>query len=162
MPTSAENPSFVGLVAQADTEQLKGALALKPLSAGQMLIGNGTYSDGSSTGLGIFLVLRQASAKTYVLAPFGSEDGDWSKWLAEKSHVKAVLLRSVKDSVPKEDELLRRWRIVSEKGVTPQKSDYGSFGKTIADGILKKWKFLNELVVSEKPPPEAATDPIFR
>ena len=162
MPSAAGTPSFVGLVAQAETEVLKGAAAQKPMSAGQMIIGNGTYSDGTATGLGIFLVLRQASTKVYVLAPFGSDDGDWSKWLADKSHVKAVLWRNESDPIPKEDELLRRWRVVSEKGEAPQKSDYSAFGKTIADGILKKWEFLNELVVSEKPPPEAATDPFYR
>ena len=141
MPSAAGTPSFVGLVAQDETEVLKGAAAQKPMSAGQMIIGNGTYSDGTATGLGIFLVLRQASAKVYVLAPFGSDDGDWSKWLADKSHVKAVLWRNESDPIPKVDELLRRWRVVSQKGEAPQKSDYSAFGKTIADGILKKWEF---------------------
>ena len=161
MPAAIATRSFVGLVEQPDTVQLRGAAAQTPLTAGQMIVGNGTFPDGSATGKGIFLVLRQSSAKTYVLAPFGSEDGDWSAWLEDKTSVKAVLWRSTKDPVPENDELLRRWQIVSEKGVVPKKEDYVSYGKKIAEGILKKWNFLNELVVSEKPPPEAATDPHF-
>ena len=127
-----------------------------------MIVGCGTWSDGLSTDLGIFLVLRQLSAKSYLLAPFGSKDADWAKWLADKSNVKAVLWRNAKDPVPEDDELLRHWRVVSGKGEVPQKSDYEAFGRKIADGIQKKWEFLNELVVSEKPPPKAATDPFFR
>ena len=125
-----------------------------------MIVCNGTYNDGSPTGLAIFLVLRQASTKTYILAPFGSEDADWSKWLSTKNHVKAMLWRGEKEPIPADEELLRRWRIVSEKGVAPQSEDYeGDFGKRVANGILKKWEMLNELVVSDKPPPQAVTNP---
>ena len=162
MSAATATRSFVGLVEQPDTVQLRGAAAQTPMTAGQMVVGNGTFNDGSATGLGIFLVLRQVSAKTYLLAPFGTNDGDWSAWLSEKSTVKAVLWRSTKDPIPEDDELLRRWQVVSEKGEVPKKDDYVSYGKKIADGILKKWEFLNELVVSEKPPPEAATDPFYR
>ena len=153
--------TYVGLAAQPGVEQLRGAAAQRPLEAGQMIVGCGTWSEGTPTDLGIFLVLRQLSAKSYLLAPFGSKDAHWDKWLADKLSVKAVLLRQAKDSVPEDDELLRYWRVVSGKGEIPQKNDYVAFGKKIADGIVKKWNFLNELVVSDKPPPEAATDPHF-
>ena len=153
--------TYVGLTAQPGVEQLRGALAQRPLEAGQMIVGCGTWSEGTPTDLGVFLVLRQLSAKSYLLAPFGSKDACWDKWLADKSSVKAVVWRHAKDAVPEEDELLRYWRVVSGKGEVPQKNDYVAFGKKIADGIVKKWNFLNELVVSDKPPPEAATDPHF-
>ena len=154
--------NFVGVVAQPDTEQLKGAAARVPLSAGQMIVGNCTFEDGTATGLGVFLVLRQASTKTFVLAPFGSQDAEYSKWLSKQIYLKAVIWRSEKDPIPEDDELLRRWRVVSDIGEEPQRKDYEMFGKTIADNISKKWAVLNELVVSEKPPPEAATDPFYR
>ena len=153
--------NFVGVVAQPDTEQLKGAAARVPLSAGQMIVGNCTFEDGTATGLGVFLVLRQASAKTFVLAPFGSQDVVYSKWLSKQVYLKTVIWRSEKDPIPEDDELLRRWRVVSEIGEEPQRKDYEMFGKNIADNISKKWAVLNELVVSDKPPPEAATDPHF-
>ena len=67
---------YVGLIEQPDTEVLRGAAARTPLAAGQMIVGSGTFSDGSATDFGIFLVLRQVSAKSYMLAPFGSKDAD--------------------------------------------------------------------------------------
>ena len=36
--------------------------------------------------------------------------------------------------------------------------DYVAYGKKVTGAIEEKWKFLNELVVSEKPPPQAATN----
>ena len=81
-----------------------------------MIVANGTFTDGSATDVGIFLVLRQIGAKQYLLAPFGTCDGDWAKWLSEKSSLRATLWRSVKDPIPDDSELLRRWQIVSEKG----------------------------------------------
>ena len=152
---------FVGLVAQPDTLQLRGSAAQTPLTAGQMIVGNGTYTDGSATGPGIFLVLRQLDATEYLLAPFGTTDGDWSQWLGDKSSEKTVLWRNAKDPIPEEKELLRRWQVISEKGEVPKKSDYVEYGKKIAEGIEKKWSFLNDLVVSERPPPQAATVPPF-
>ena len=161
MSSTASPYNFISVVAQPDTEQLKGAAACVPLSAGQMIVGNGTYADGTATGLSVFLVLRQSSTKTFVLAPFGSEDVEYGKWLSKRMYIKAVIWRSEKDPVPEDDELLRRWRVVSEIGEEPQRKDYEMFGKTIADNISKKWAVLNELVVSDKPPPQAATDPHF-
>ena len=119
----------VGLFAQPDTEVLRGDAARVPLIAGQMIVGGGTYPDGSATGLGVFLVLRHIGGRTYALAPFGSKDAGWAEWLSGKQAVKAVLMRGAKDPVPKEDELLRRWRIISEKGEKPQKKDYVAYGR---------------------------------
>ena len=121
-------------------------------------MGCGTHSNGFSTGLGVFRVLRQVSARTYALAPFGSKNAGWAEWLSGKLAVKAVLMRGAKEIIPKEDELLRRWRIVSEKGEKPQMKDYMAYGKKVTEAIEEKWKFLNELVVSEKPPFQAATN----
>ena len=149
--------AFACLMEQPNGVRLKGAAAQAPLAAGQMVIGHGTFTDGSETGSGAFLVLRQLGAKEYLLAPFGTADSDWSSYLSEKSTVKAVLLRSAKDAIPDDKELIRRWRIVSENGEVPKRADYECFGKKIADGVVPKWIFLNELVVSEKPPPQAAT-----
>ena len=159
---AASDAPFVGLFAQPDAEVLRGDAARTPLVAGQMIMGCGTHSNGFSTGLGVFLVLRQVSARTYALAPFGSKDAGWAEWLSGKLAVKAVLMRGAKESIPKVDELLRRWRIISEKGEKPQMKDYVAYGKKVTDAIEEKWKFLNELVVSEKPLPQAATVPLFR
>ena len=126
-----------------------------------MIIGCGSWSDNSPTDYGIFLVLRKLGAKSYLMAPFGTKDPEWSKWFSDKQYVKVVLWRKESDPVPEDEELLRHWRIISEKGEVPHKDDYEEFGKKIVDGIQKKWEILNELVVSEKPPPKAATDPHF-
>ena len=161
MSAAASARSFVGLVPQEDTEQLRGSAALTPLAAGQMIVGQGTYTDGSATGPGIFLVLRQLDAKEYMMAPLGTSDGDWSRWLGEKISIKVVLWRNLKDPIPEDKELLRRWKVMSERGEVPTKSDYLEYGKKIAEGISKRWSFLNDLVVSERPPPQAATVPHF-
>ena len=93
------------------------------------------------------------------MSPLGSSDEYWEAYLATAPTVKALVWRNAKDAIPADKELLRRWRIVSEAGEEPKKSDYGGFSKPIVDGLHKKRKFLNELVVPEKPPPEAGNDP---
>ena len=158
--SAVASPPFACLVPQADTEQLKGAQALKPLAAGQMIIAHGTYEDGSETGPGVFLILRQTGAKEYVMSPLGSSDKFWEAYLCTAPTVKAILWRSAKDAIPSDKELLRRWRIVSGAGEVPKKKDYVGFSKAIVEGLIRKWEFLNELVVSEKPAPEAGNDHI--
>ena len=127
--------SYVGLVAQPEVEQLRGAYAQKPFEAGQMIVGCGSWPDNTPTDYGIFLVLRQLDSKRYLMAPLGTKDVEWGKWLAEKANVKVMLWRKVTDNVPEDEELLRNWRIVSEKGEEPQKDDYAAFGSKIADGL---------------------------
>ena len=153
--------SYVCLVAQDGATRLTGALAKQPLKAGQTIVAHGTHEDGSETGSGIFLVLRQVSARKYVLAPLGSADEYWDSYLSQMPTVKAILWRDASETMPADTELLGRWRIVSEVGEVPKKRDYGDFEKPIVEGLSKKWHFLNELVVSEKPPPQAGND-IFR
>ena len=109
MPTAAAPLRFVGLVAQDDTVILSGEAARVPLQAGQTIVANGTFSDGSGTKPGIFLVLRQLSTKEYLLGPLGTLDKDWSKWLRDRASVRAVLWGSAKDPIPEDEELLRRW-----------------------------------------------------
>ena len=46
-----------------------------------------------------------------------------------------------------------------EAGQEPVKSDYDRFPQTMVDSIIPRWRFLNELVVSEKPQPQAGNDP---
>ena len=159
---SSATMSYVGLVEQPETMLLKGAAAQRPLTAGQTIVGVGTYTDGSPTGPGIFLVLRQSGPLEFVLAPLGTNDGDWSRWLSSRSSVKTLLWRDSKEAVPEEQELLRRWCVMGEKDVEPQKKDYLSFGKKIAEEIGEKWLFLNDLVVSDRPPPQAVTVPFYR
>ena len=158
MPSLVNSP-YVSLIPHAEAEQLKGDKARAPLKAGQMIIAHGTFEDGTETGAGIFLILRQCSAKEYKMAPFGSVDPYWEGYLAGSAHVTVMLMRQTGDAIPADKELLRRWRIVSEAGEAPKKNDYAGFPKTILDGMSKKWKFLNELVVSERPPPEVGNDP---
>ena len=161
MSATVGRNAFVGLVAQADTEVLKGSAAQKPLGAGDMIIAHGTYTDGGSTGPGIFLILRQVDAKVYEMVPFGSNDKDWSKWLRDKNIVRAVLWGNESDPIPEEHEMLRRWLVVSKAGERPQRSDYEDFGKKVADGILPKWSFANEMMVSQRAAPQAVTVPFF-
>ena len=58
-------------------------------------------------------------------------------------------------------ELFNNWRVVSEVGEVPNSKDYGEFKKSLVKDLAKRWHFLNDLVVSEKPPPQAATVPHF-
>ena len=68
-------------------------------------------------------------------------------------------MRAPIDPIPADMELLQRWRVVSEPGQPPKKEDYGDLPQHLAEAILRKWEFLNELVVSEKPQPQAGNDP---
>ena len=154
---------FVGFVVQEHTVQPRGAAGHAPLSAGQMIIAHGTFTDGSPTGPGVFMVLRQVSAYTFKLAPIGTDDGDWAKWLRDRSSVTAILWRDPKEAVPENEELLRRWSVVSQRDEVPQKKDYEDlFKKKVVDGIPKKWEFLNDLMVADTAPPQAVTVPFCR
>ena len=104
--------------------------------------------------------MRQTDSRQYVLAPLGSADEYWESYLSRLPTVKAVLWRNASDTMPANTELLVRWRILSEVGEVPKKKDYGGIGlgKPIVEGLSKKWHFLNDLVVSEKPPPQAGND----
>ena len=68
--------------------------------------------------------------------------------------------RDANEAIPTDKELFRRWRIVSGAKEVPKKSDYVGFAKGILEGPVRKWEFLNELVVSEKPAPQAGNDHI--
>ena len=46
-------------------------------------------------------------------------------------------------------------------GEVPKSGDHANYGKEFAYVIDKKRAFRSELVVSGKPPPQAATDPLF-
>ena len=153
--------SFVGFVKQDGVERLTGGRARQPLLAGQTIVAHGTHEDGSATGPGIFLVLRQSSARDYLMAPLGSSDGYWQSYLAELPTVKAMLWRDSQEAMQEGKELLVCWRVASDVGEVPNAKDYGEFKKPLVKDLAKKWHFLNELVVSEKPPPQAATVPHF-
>ena len=75
--------SFVCVVAQDGAERLTGTAAKQPLLAGQTIIAHGTHEDGTETGAGIFLVLRQVNARMYMLAPLGSSDEYWDSYLSQ-------------------------------------------------------------------------------
>ena len=156
--SSSANASYACLVAQDGAAKVTGALVKQPLKAGQTIIAHGTHEDDSETGAGIFLVLRQMSAREYMLAPLGSADEYWESYLSQMPTVKAVLWRDASETIQAEKELIRRWRIVSEVGEAPQNKDYRDFGKSVVEGLSRRWHFLNELVVSEKPPPQAGND----
>ena len=95
------------------------------------------------------------------MSPLGSSDEYWEVYLSTAPTVKARLWRSAKDAIPSDTEkLLRRWRVVSGAGEVPKKKDQLGFSKSIVEGLIRKWDFLNELVVSEKPAPEAGNDHI--
>jgi hypothetical protein len=138
--------------------QLGGEKALNPLVPGQMIIAHGTYEDKTETGPAAFLVLRGTGKHTYLLAPLGSLDPYWGDHLAKYPQVKARMMREVSETVPKDLELLRRWRVVSEPGKVPKKDDYTALGKHVADGVVQAWKFLSELVVSDISQPQAGNE----
>ena len=96
-----------------------------------------------------------------VMSPPASSDEYWEAYLSTAPTVKALLWRSAKDAIPSDKELLRRWRVASGAGEVPKKSDYVGFSKSIVESLIRKWEFLNELVVSEKPAPQAGNDHIF-
>ena len=104
-------------------------------------------------------MLRGTGNLTYLLAPLGSPDPYWGDHLARQPQVKAKIMRVASDLVPADMELLRRWRVVSEPGQAPNPEDYGSLPQHITETILPKWRFLHELVVAEKPQPQAGNDP---
>ena len=154
--------TFSCLVPQPEAVQLKGAGAKSPLFAGQTIVAHGMYDDASETGPGIFLVLRQVGSTEYVMAPLGSTDSHWESHLKSATTVKALLWKDVKDPIPNDRELLRRWQVVAAAGDEPKKLDFMAFGKATADHVVKKWRFLSELVVSDSPPPQAVTVPFYR
>ena len=154
--------TFSCLVAQPEATLLKGAAAKKPLSAGEIIIAYGTFPDGSEAGPGVFLVLRQTGARDYILSPLGSPDEYWETYLAKTPTAKAVVWRDAGEDIPDDKELLKRWKVISKAGEVPEKRDYGGFPKPIVDGLVRKWEFLNELVVSDKPPPQAWQRSFFR
>ena len=95
------------------------------------------------------------------MLPLASSDEYWETYLSSAPTVKALLWRDANEAIPTDKELLRRWRIVSGANEVPKKSDYVGFAKGILEGLVRKWEFLNELVVSEKPAPQAGNDHIF-
>ena len=124
-----------------------------------MIVAHGIFDDGSATEEGVFLVLRGLGNAAYVLAPLGSLDPYWGDHLAKHPQVKAKIMKTATDTVPGDFELLQRWQVISEAGQEPVKSDYDRFPQTMLDSIIPRWRFLNELVVSEKPQPQAGNDP---
>ena len=158
--SSASSAMYACFVAHDGAEQLKGMLAKEPLKPGQTIVAHGTHEDGEETGPGVFLVLRQIDSRQYMLAPLGSADEYWESYLSRLPTVRAVLKRKASDTTPANTEQLVRWRIVSKEGEVPKKRDYGDIGleKPMVEGLSKKWHFLNELVVSEKPPAQVGND----
>ena len=114
--------TFSCLVPQPEAVQLKGAGAKSPLFAGQTIVAHGMYDDASETGPGIFLVLRQVGSIEYVMAPLGSTDSHWESHLKSATTVKALLWKDVKDPIPNDRELLRRWQVVAAAGDEPKNS----------------------------------------
>ena len=86
-------------------------------------------------------------------------DPYWGDHLAKHPQVKAKIMRTLSDVVPGDMELIQRWRLMSDPGQEPRKEDYEASPQSMVESILPRWKFLNELVVSEKPQPQAGNDP---
>ena len=154
---------YVACAEMDSSFQLSGDRALNPLVPGQTIIAHGTFDDGQETGPAGFVVLRNvgkhAGMQTYLLAPIGCTDPYWGDHLSKTPQVRACVMRSLKDPVPTGAELLRRWRVVADAGKEPNRDDFSSFGKTVADAVKKKWGFLNELVVADGHVPQARWRP---
>ena len=150
---------YISVVGHPAAFQLAGERARSPLVAGQMIIAHGLFDDSTETGAAVFLVLRGLGNFTYVLAPLGTEDPYWGDHLAKQPQVKARVMRAMSDVVPGDMELIQRWHLMSDPGEEPCMKDYDAFPKSMVESILPRWRFLNELVVSEKPQPQAGNDP---
>ena len=105
------------------------------------------------------MVLRSLGKTTYSLAPMGTGDGYWHSHLSKTPQVRARILRGVNDAIPTDAELIRRWKTVADPGEVPDRDAFPFLGKSAVEGLRKQWKFLNELVVSDKPQPQAGNDP---
>ena len=145
---------FVSCAALDSAFQLGGDRGLNPMNPGQTIIGHGTFDDGTETGPAAFVVLRNVGKQMYLLAPLGSQDPYWADHLSKTPQVRARIMRSEKCTVPSGMELIRRWRVLAEAGCEPKRDDFTFLGRSAADGIGKKWAFLNELVVADNATPQ--------
>ena len=146
--------AFVSVAELSTAYTLGGAKAANPLVAGSTIVGHGTFDDGEETGPAYFVVIRGLSRGVYLLAPLGAVDVYWGDFLAKKPQVKVRILQSPTDKVPADMELLRRWRVLAEPGAEPDKEHFCELGAQGRDQALKTWRFLQEVVVSEKDQPQ--------
>ena len=133
---------------------LSGPKAANPMVAGSTILAHGTFDSGEETGPALFVVLRSLSRGTYHLAPLGSVDAYWGDHLAKTPQVKGKILQSAKEKVVADIELIRRWRVLAQPGSEPKKEDLSLLGKGDAEKALKTWRFLQEVVVSDKDLPQ--------
>ena len=112
----------------------------------------GTYADLSEAGPAAFTVLRHAERGVYKMAPLGSSDAYWADHLGKLPQVKARILRTGKEKVEDDVELVRRWRVIGRPGEQLDKKDLDFLGIKPAEKALKTWRFLQEEVVSDMPP----------
>ena len=147
-------PQYVSVAALDNAFRLTGDRAANPLSAGETILGHGTFEDGTETGAALFLVLRCTGKQTYALAPLGCKDEYWSSHLSMHPQVSARILRGSKDPVPDGSELLRRWRLLGTVGAEPDWSDVTFLGKNGVASAQKTWTFLQDFVVAEGEKPQ--------
>jgi hypothetical protein len=138
---------------------LSGPKAANPMVAGSTILAHGTFDSGEETGPALFVVLRTLSRGTYLLAPLGAVDEYWGNHLAKSPQIKAKILQTPKESVPPDMELIRRWRVLAEPGAATKKEDFALLGKGGAEQALKTWRFLQDLVVSDKEVPQERQRP---
>ena len=134
--------------------QLHGERAANPWTGGDVIVAHGTFDDGAETGPGAFVVIRRLAPAVYVLAPVGCADDDWQEHLQDKPQIKGRVLRSVKDKIPEEMDLIRRWRKVGSSKSPPSRADLDFLGEEKVEAAMQQYKFLVDLVVSDDQAPQ--------
>ena len=145
---------FLSVAALDNAIQLHGDRAVNPWTGGDVIVAHGTFDDGTESGLGAFVVIRRVAPSVYILAPVGCADPDWQEHLQEKPQIKGRVLRCVKEKIPEEMDLIRRWRKVGSTRSPPSRTDLVFLGEEKADAALQQYKFLVDLVVSDNQAPQ--------
>ena len=145
---------YVAVAPVDNAFRLTGERALNPLNAGDTIVGHGTFEDGTETGPAVFLVLRSSAKHTYTMAPLGCQDEYWGSHLSQSPQVSARILRNVKDPVPADNELIRRWKLIGTSRNEPEWTDVTFLGKVGVTAAQKSWVFLQDFLVAEGQPPQ--------
>ena len=150
---------FLSLAELDNAIQLHGDRAANPWTGGDVVVAHGTYDDGEETGPGAFVVIRRLAPAVYLLAPVGCTDPNWQHHLQDKPQIKGRVLRSVKEKIPEEMDLIRRWRKVGNSQSPPSRADLLFLGEKNADAALRQYKFLVDLVVADDQAPQDGLAP---
>ena len=145
---------YVAVAPVDNAFRLTGERALNPVCAGDTIVGHGAFEDGTETGPAVLLVLRSTAKHTFSMAPLACQDEYWSSHLSKFPQISARILRNLKDPVPADNELIRRWKLIGTAGSEPEWSDVTFLGKAGVTAAQKTWGFLQDFLVAEGEQPQ--------